>query len=155
MLLLVLGCTATSPQATHAPAAATPAPLSPTQQANDESMKKMLATIAGREKEPAGTVFKNVQIAWLKNVPADNFLGIMNYGYSHALGVTCTHCHVENDFASDVKRPKRAAREMAVMHHAINQKLAAMENLEQDVKERSINCWVCHRGHVDPQKSDN
>jgi hypothetical protein len=40
------------------------------------------------------------------------------------------HCHVETGFSSDEKRPKRAARQMAVMHHSINDQLRKMENLE-------------------------
>src|SRR4051812_28916126 len=103
-LLLVLGCTATSPRV--APASAdTPAPPSPSQLANDQYVKSIRPNIAGRKKEPAAAVFKNIQIPWLKTVPADRFLSIMNHGYSHALGVTCTHCHAEDDFASDAKRP--------------------------------------------------
>ena len=100
--------------------------------------------------EPASAVFKNLKIDWLKDEPADNFLGIMNGGYAKALGVRCTHCHVEDDFASDDLRPKRAAREMAVMHHGINQQLARMEHLEGPPQDRFINCATCHRGRVDP-----
>jgi hypothetical protein len=77
-------------------------------------------------------------------------LDIMNGGYSRALGVRCTHCHVEQDFASDDKRPKRAAREMAAMHLTINQTLARMGNLESSPEDRFINCATCHRGQVDP-----
>jgi hypothetical protein len=145
-LLLILGCTVAS----NTPPPAAKTPPSPTQQANDQTAKKILAAIAGREKEPAETVFKNIQLPQLKTVPAAQFLSIMNYGYSKALGVTCTHCHLEDDFASDTKRPKRAAREMAVMHHKINEQLAAMENLTHETKERYINCATCHRGHIDP-----
>lgn len=152
--LFFLGCTATSPQPAVAPAAKAPAPPSATQQANDQSVTKMMAGIAGRENEPAATVFKNIQIPWLKTIPAERFLTIMNYGYSHALGVTCTHCH-EDDFTSDAKRPKRAAREMAQMHRTINQSLAKMENLKHGADDRSINCFVCHRGRIDPRESDN
>ena len=76
----------------------------------------------------------------------------MNGGYSRALGVRCTHCHVERDFASDEKREKRAAREMAAMHWSINQTLAKMENLEPAPDERLIDCATCHRGRVDPHE---
>ena len=51
----------------------------------------------------------------------------MNYGYSRALGVSCMHCHVEQDFASDEKRPKRAAREMAGIGSRGFKKLTASE----------------------------
>lgn len=109
--------------------------------------------IKGHENEPAEKVFKNVRI--LKGIPAANLVDIMNYGYSHALGVTCRHCHVETDFSSDDKRPKRAAREMAVMHRSINDQLRKMENLEQPTDKRNINCGVCHRGAVDPNAKSN
>jgi hypothetical protein len=106
--------------------------------------------IAGRENEPAGRVFKNIKLEWFKSVPARQLLDIMNGEYSRALGVRCTHCHVEQDFASDDKRPKRAARGMAAMHWTINQTLAKMGNLESSPEDRFINCATCHRGQVDP-----
>jgi hypothetical protein len=132
-----------------------PAPPSPAdrQATNDRIEATMLEKIKGHEKEPAEQVFKNVRI--LKGIPASNLLDIMNYGYSHALGVTCKHCHVETDFASDDKRPKRAAREMALMHRSINDQLRKMENLEQPADKRSINCGVCHRGAIDPNATSN
>jgi hypothetical protein len=76
-------------------------------------VQRLRASIAGREREPAGRVFKNIRFELFKTVPAADLLDIMSGGYSHALGVTCTHCHVETDFSSDEKRPKRAARAMA------------------------------------------
>ena len=98
-------------------------------------------------------MFDNIWIPWLKEVPAGRLLTIMNVGYSRGLGVRCTHCHVEGDFASDEKRPKRAAREMAAMHREINKRLAKMRHLEpQEI--HVINCATCHRGHVDPKDAD-
>jgi hypothetical protein len=126
------------------------AQANPTQETNDRYVQQQLKKIAGRENEPAEKVFKNVQIEWFKNVPAGQFLDIMNGGYSRALGVACTHCHVEQDFASDDKRPKRAAREMAVMHKMINDQLAKMQNIEIKPEERFINCSTCHRGAINP-----
>ena len=60
------------------------------QDANDRVVKDFRARIAGHEREPAESVFQNVQ--WLKGVPAGTFLEIMNVGYSKALGVRCIHC---------------------------------------------------------------
>ena len=133
-----------------APKATTSSLTNPNQESNDRTAKEILDRIAGHEKEPAGQVFKNIQIPWLKDVPAGNLINIMNFGYSRALGVACSHCHVTSDFASDDKRPKRAAREMAVMHHAINDQLRKMQNLEDPPEKRLINCSTCHRGSVDP-----
>ena len=86
-------------------------------------------------------------------MPAENLIDIMNYGYSRALGVSCTHCHVEQDFASDEKRPKRAAREMAVMHHGVNDQLRQMKNLDSPTGDRNINCYTCHRGAIHPNQA--
>src|SRR3954471_8001347 len=120
------------------------------QRDNAATAKRMAERIKGREDEPAGTVFRNVRIAWLRTAPAGLFLEIMEGGYAKALGVRCTHCHVQDDFASDEKRPKRAAREMAIMHKAINDQLSRMQHLRGTGDERFINCSTCHRGAVDP-----
>jgi hypothetical protein len=117
------------------------------QESNDRFVRQIMGRIAGREDEPAGQVFKNVQI--LAAVSARNLVEIMNTGYSRALGVNCTHCHVEDDFSSESKRPKRAAREMAAMHRSINAQLHGMKELKRP--ERSINCVMCHRGAVEPR----
>ena len=132
------------------PTPVSPAPVNPNQEINDRFVKQLAETIAGQEQEPAEAVFMNIQIEGLKNVPAGRFLRIMNGGYSRALGVACTHCHVEQDFASDDKRPKRAAREMAVMHTMINDQLAKMQHVETKPEDRFINCSTCHRGQVNP-----
>lgn len=139
--------------AQHQTASPSPTPVAvPTtqpsnQEINDRFVKQVRERIAGHEKEPAEQVFKNIQ--QLKGVPAGRLLLIMNLGYSRALGVNCTHCHVEQDFSSDDKRPKRAAREMAVMHRMINEQLKQMKNLEPK-ENRAINCSTCHRGAIDP-----
>ena len=122
------------------------------QETNDQFVRDILRGIAGHETEPAGQVFKNIQM--FKTIPARQLLTIMSVGYAPALGVACTHCHVETDFASDDKRPKRAAREMAAMHRSINEQLAKMQNLATPPTEnRAINCSTCHRGTVNPRNA--
>ena len=131
------------------PAAAPQASKEPSnQEINDALVRQFSKQIAGHEQEPAGQVFKNIQ--FLKKTPAGRFLLIMNEGYSRALGVNCKHCHVEDDFSKDDKRPKRCAREMQLMHFSINQQLVKMENLEPNPNGHFINCSTCHRGHIDP-----
>lgn len=139
-------------QAAQAPAQAANAQAS-VQETNDAFVAKLQKQIAGHEQEPAEKVFKNVQI--MKKAPAARFLLIMNLGYAKALGVACTYCHAENDFASDEKRPKRAAREMAAMHSNINQQLAKMQNLAPNPQGHFINCSTCHRGQIDPMAGNN
>ncbi len=131
--------------------AATPVPKKESvQEINDRFAQQVLKSIAGRENEPAEKVFMDIRIEWMKSVPAARFVNIMNKGYAKALGVTCTHCHVETDFSKDDKRPKRAAREMAAMHRMINTQLHDMKELEDPPDQRAINCSTCHRGSIDP-----
>lgn len=107
---------------------------------------ELMAIIKGQENKPAGQVFMNVKL--LKDVPAGRFLKIMDQGYSRALGVDCEHCHTEDRWDADEKRPKRAAREMIVMVNQINDMLGQMQEI--DNSEPSVNCTTCHRGYVKP-----
>ena len=144
---------ARTPTLAAAESQATPTPASqanPNQEINDRLAKQVLEKIAGKENDPAEKVFKNIQIPWLKTTPAARLVRIMNLGYSRALGISCTHCHVEQDFSSDDKRPKRAARDMAYMHKAINDQLQKMQNLDLKPDQRFINCSTCHRGAINP-----
>jgi hypothetical protein len=121
------------------------------QKANGQQVQRIGASIAGRENEPAGQVLKNVRIESYREIPARRFLQVMNLGFSRALGVTCTHCHVDDDFAADTKRPKLAAREMVALTRTIADRVAALEHLESPPDERVVNCTTCHRGAIRPK----
>lgn len=114
--------------------------------ADAPEVTRLLAEIAGKEKLPANQVFKNVKL--LGDIPAGRLLRIMDMGYSQALGVSCEHCHVEDRWDADEKRPKRAAREMILLTSRINDQLAQMEEI--DTGEATVNCTTCHRGYVKP-----
>jgi cytochrome c553 len=113
---------------------------------DDPEVKRLLATIAGKEKLPAGQVFKNVKL--LADIPAARFLHMMDTGYRQSLGIGCDYCHVDDRYDADDKRPKLAAREMIVMTREINDKLGQMENV--DTSDATVNCTTCHRGYVKP-----
>ena len=113
---------------------------------DDPQVKQLLAQIAGKEKLPAKQVFKNVKL--LGDIPAGRLLRIMDAGYSQSLGVSCDHCHVEDRWEADEKRPKRAAREMILLTREINDKLGQMEEIDTD--DATVNCTTCHRGFVKP-----
>jgi tetratricopeptide (TPR) repeat protein len=79
-------------------------------------------------------------------------------GFTRALGVRCTHCHVgeENrpletyDFPSDEKLAKRKAREMLKMVQAINgQHLTGLE--ERQDPPVQVRCITCHHGVTTPR----
>lgn len=143
-----MGGASRTPSQQAPPAAAALAPKPSTQEINDAFVRQISQQIVGHEQEPAAQVFKNIQV--LKKTPAARFLLIMNLGYSKALGVTCEHCHVKEDFSKDDKRPKRCARDMQLMHGDINQQLVKMQNLAPNPNGHFINCSTCHRGHIDP-----
>jgi hypothetical protein len=136
-------------------AASTPVPpasaakLSPEEIATEREkyMKEVLAAIAGHEKEPAETVFKNIQ--HFKGVPAGRIPMIMNMGFARSLGVSCTHCHVPGEWDKEDKPGKQIAREMAAMANQISRELLpAIKNL--DSKQPTVNCTTCHRGEIKP-----
>lgn len=143
------------PAVTPTPAAAPVSPATPAAETarpasgfdTAAAIASLKAAIAGKEDQPAETVFRNIQI--LKGVPAGRVLGIMQMGFSPALGVDCTHCHVPGQWESDAKKEKQVAREMSRMSREINEKyLAAIQGL--DSEKPAVNCTTCHRGEVKP-----
>jgi hypothetical protein len=100
------------------------------------------AAIKGKEDLPAREVFKNVQM--LGDVPATRLLRTMQ-GFTRSLGVSCTECHVAEQFDSDDKDEKQVAREMMKMTRAINEEyLKKIAALAED--KPSVSCTTCHRG---------
>src|SRR5574341_619618 len=79
-------------------------------------------------------------------------------GFTRALGVRCTHCHVGTegqpletmDFAADTKAAKKTARQMIRMLQAINGEYLARldERAEPSV---TVACATCHRGITRPR----
>jgi cytochrome c peroxidase len=103
--------------------------------------------IKGREQAPAESVFKNIET--LKGMPAGRLLGMMDMGWSRALGVSCDHCHDTEKWDSDDKRPKLAARDMVGMTRAINAEyIRKMANLRGE--NPVVNCSTCHNGRARP-----
>jgi hypothetical protein len=103
--------------------------------------------IKGREQAPAESVFKNIET--LKGMPAGRLLGMMDMGWSRALGVSCDHCHDTEKWDSDDKRAKLAARDMVGMTRAINADyIRKMANLRGE--NPVVNCGTCHNGRARP-----
>ena len=80
----------------------------------------------------------------LKVLPADTNIRQTMGAYAASLGVKCTGCHVQGDFASDEVPHKEIARKMIVMTNEINAKFP-------DGKIH-VTCFTCHRGEEHPQK---
>lgn len=106
-----------------------------------------LAYIAGRENQPAESVYKNIKL--FKGQPAGRVLRIMAQGFAPALGVSCSHCHVAGEYEKEDKPTKQVARDMFAMVTAINtEHLARIKNLRSP--NPSVNCSTCHRGQTRP-----
>jgi hypothetical protein len=109
-------------------------------------VNQVLATIAGHENEPAGTVFKNV--VYNKDMPAAQFVNMMDSSYGRALGWQCANCHVTTDFSSDSKKDKGRAKLMIEMTARINKE--DMPKLSPQNPQK-VTCLLCHRGTNDPR----
>ena len=111
------------------------------------ALAELRAFIAGKEELPATEVFNNIQ--HYKATTAGRFLRIMEFGFTVALGVDCSHCHVPGVWDSDDKPTKQIAREMSVMLNAINNEhLKKIPNLRSTNPQ--VNCTTCHRGQRRP-----
>jgi Photosynthetic reaction centre cytochrome C subunit len=116
----------------------------------DTMVAEMLKRLGDKAKMPAESVYKNIDI--LKGMPAGNLPKVMVYGFSRGLGVRCGYCHVRDDFASDDRPHKKAAREMWKMSLDINRTyLAQMKSLEDEAP--IVNCWTCHRSKPKPDET--
>lgn len=98
----------------------------------------------------------------LKVLPADMPLravrDTMGY-FARALGVRCSHCHVEReggpngstpDFAADDKPQKEVARQMMRMTTAINGEYLARLASRSEPRV-VVGCATCHRGLAEPR----
>lgn len=140
------GADAQTPQPA-APPAQTPATQSDPDFDQAQALAELRRQIAGQEEKPAEQVFKNIQV--LKGTPAGRLLRVMEMGYSRALGVNCTHCHVAGQWEKDDKPTKGVAREMVLMSRAINNDLLKkIKNLRSE--NPTVNCSTCHRGQPQP-----
>lgn len=64
--------------------------------------------------------------------------------WSKALGVECSHCHVEGAWSAESKPAFDFARRMRNMVQAINE--GPLKGIEP------ITCWTCHRGQPRPAR---
>jgi hypothetical protein len=113
----------------------------------DSAAAFVLRSIAGRENEPAESVFKNIKI--FKGVPAARLVNIMNNGFGRSLGVSCGFCHVRGKFDSDEKQEKNTARIMVAMVETINRDFLSKVPTDNN-RPPTAGCFTCHRGNPRP-----
>lgn len=145
--LVLAAVLAAAPAAASAQASGSAAPRDSAAASRDSLMNEVLRSIAGREQEPAESVFRDIQI--FRGMPAGRIPRLMNLGFGRSLGVGCEHCHVPGEWADSSKPTKQIAREMSRMVRVINEEqLARIPNLRSE--RPMVNCTTCHRGQTRP-----
>jgi hypothetical protein len=114
----------------------------------DSGAAMVLRSIAGRENQPAESVFKNIKI--FKGVPAGRLVNIMNNGFGRSLGVSCGFCHVAGKWDLDDKEEKKTARLMFAMVQTINADYISKVPRDSGGPTPVVNCFTCHRGNPRP-----
>jgi hypothetical protein len=112
------------------------------------TLAQVMKDIAGRENEPAGTVFKNVQL--LKDMPAGKFLASMDQDFGRALSHNCTDCHIKDQWASDSLNRKKTARVMIAVVNGLNNDLLTKMPVRAGQPTPKVNCITCHHGNGNP-----
>jgi Photosynthetic reaction centre cytochrome C subunit len=118
----------------------------------DSGAASVLRSIAGRETQPAESVFKNIKI--LKGIPAGRLVNIMNMGFGRSLGVSCGFCHVPGKWDLDDKEEKNTARLMFAMVQTINRDFISKVPVDSGSPRPVVNCMTCHRGNPRPMGPD-
>ena len=114
----------------------------------DSGAAMVMRSIAGRENQPAESVFKNIKI--FKGVPAGRLVNIMNNGFGRSLGVSCGFCHVPGKWDLDDKEEKNTARLMFAMVGTINRDYISKVPHDSTGPQPVVNCFTCHRGEPRP-----
>jgi hypothetical protein len=110
-----------------------------------------MASIKGKEKLPADSVFKNLKvIKGAGNVSAEHLLWMMNWGWSAELGVSCSHCHVTGKWESDSLATKDIARGMWLMRVKIDSEILPGITGKNYENNPPVSCITCHRGKPVP-----
>jgi hypothetical protein len=117
----------------------------------DSGAAMVLRSIAGRENQPAESVFKNIKI--FKGVPAGRLVNTMNNGFGRSLGVSCGFCHVPGKWDLDDKEEKNTARLMFAMVQAINRDYISKVPVDSGSPRPMVSCMTCHRGMPRPMGS--
>ncbi len=96
--------------------------------------------VSAQDTRPAEQVYKNIKV--MKGLPANQIIQGMHLIKS-ALGVDCTHCHIEMEWDRDDVQPmKDKARAMYTMMVEINR-----ANFKG---QQVVTCFTCHKGKALP-----
>lgn len=86
----------------------------------------------------------------LKLLDAKSDIPFVMQMFDEALGVKCTYCHVEGDFAADGNPKKETARKMIAMARLIDTSFPSSAGVFPE-GYHEVDCITCHRGSVKPE----
>ncbi len=102
----------------------------------------LVAALCAQEKDPPKPLPSPTNLKLLKVANGQDVALIMRT-FTAGLGVQCTYCHVQGNFATDENPKKEVARQMIRMAQQINATFP-------DGKMR-VTCYTCHRGEAEPK----
>lgn len=122
------------------------------------SLYSFKADVRTNETYVAQTPWENLKVL-PQNISKDSLEHLMK-SYSMSLGVQCNHCHAPSktepgklNFADDSKIEKEIARGMIKMTNDLNENYFKPHFPEPIPKQVNvINCVMCHRGTINPEK---
>jgi hypothetical protein len=86
----------------------------------------------------------------LKLLAANSDIRFIMQNFNEALGVQCTYCHVEGDFAADNNPKKEMARKMIGMVRLIDTSFPSSAGVFPE-GYHEVDCMTCHRGSAKPE----
>jgi hypothetical protein len=86
----------------------------------------------------------------LKVLAPETDIPFVMRGFNQALGVQCTYCHGQGDFASDSNPRKDVARKMIEMVRQIDLNFLSSAGVFP-AGYHEVDCSTCHRGNVKPE----
>ncbi|MEO5781996.1 MAG: c-type cytochrome, partial [Ginsengibacter sp.] len=116
-------------------------------------MNEVMASIKGKEKMRADSVFKNLKVIKGQGaISAEHLLWMMNWGWSKELGVSCSYCHVKDNWESDALKTKDITRGMWLMRVQINKVILPQITGRDYEASPKVSCITCHRGKPVPDE---
>src|SRR5262245_11395276 len=79
----------------------------------------------------------------LKFLAANTEMPFVMQSFNEALGVQCTYCHVQGDFAADTNPKKETARKMIAMVRLIDTSFQSSVGVFPD-GYHEVDCITCH-----------
>src|ERR1700681_224593 len=86
----------------------------------------------------------------LKLLAPNSDIRFIMRNFSDALGVQCTYCHVQGDFAADTNPKKEMARKMIAMVRLIDTSFPSSAGVFPE-GYHEVDCITCHRGSAKPE----